>query len=287
MIRTPSIPFVFFGTPRFAVSVLEELSAAGLMPSLIVTAPDKPQGRKLLITPPPVKRWADEHGIPALQPETLDDAFLNTLREENAEVFALAAYGKILPKELLEMPKHGIVNVHPSLLPKFRGASPVRSAILTDERETGVSVMLLDEKMDHGPIIAQASIEIEKEDWPPPGRILEEMLAREGGKLLAEVLPEWVAEKITPEPQDDTKASVCKKIKKEDGLIDLSADPYQNFLKIRAFDGWPGAYFFADKNGKQIRVKITEAEFKGEKLLIQKVIPEGKREMSYSDFLKN
>ena len=276
--------FIFFGTPRFAVFVLEELAAARFTPSLIVTAPDKPQGRNLLITPPPVKKWAVEHDISTLQPETLDAVFTNTLQATNHDLFIVAAYGKILPKELLDVPKFGTLNIHPSLLPKFRGASPVRSAILSDERATGVSIMLLDEKMDHGPIVAQASIEIEKEDWPPPARVLEEMLAREGGKLLAEVIPDFISGKVTPEPQDDSQATYCKKIKKEDGLLDLTADPYQNFLKIRAYDGWPGAYFFVEHGDKEMRVKITDAEFREGKLLITKVIPEGKREMSYTIF---
>ena len=280
------IKFIFFGTPQFAVSVLEELNAAGFAPALIVSAPDKPQGRKLHITPPPVKRWADEHRIATLQFEEIGEVFLNELREENADVFVVAAYGKILPKELLEMPKHGSLNVHPSLLPRLRGASPVQSAILEDARDAvGVSIMRMDEKMDHGPIVAQASVEISPEEWPPPARVLEELLAREGGKLLAEILPDWIAGNITPEPQDEAKATFCKKIKKEDGSLDLSADPYQNFLKIRAYEGWPGAYFFSERNGKQVRVKITDAEFKNDALLIKKVIPEGRREMSYSDFL--
>ena len=201
------------------------------------------------------------------------------------QLFIVAAYGKILPKDLLQIPKHGSLNVHPSLLPKFRGASPVRSAILENVPETGVTLMLMDEKMDHGPIIAQAKTTIALEDWPPHARILEEMLAREGGTLLAEVLPDWILGKITPEPQDDTKATFCKKIKKEDGLIDLSADPYANYLKIRAFDGWPGTFFFEKRADKDIRVKITDAEFKNGKLLIKRVTPEGKKEMEYKVFL--
>jgi methionyl-tRNA formyltransferase len=219
-----------------------------------------------------------------LQPETINEALLNALRAGSYEVYVLAAYGKILPKNILDLPKRGILNIHPSLLPKFRGASPVRAAILGNVPETGVTIIRLDEKMDHGPIVAQAKINIEMADWPPPGRVLEEMLAREGGKLLAEVLQDYVAGGITPEPQDDSKATYCKKIVKEDGLLKLTDDPYQNFLKIRAFDGWPGAYFFAEKGGKQIRVKITDAEFKDGKLEILKVIPEGKREMDYAAF---
>ncbi|OGG47002.1 methionyl-tRNA formyltransferase [Candidatus Kaiserbacteria bacterium RIFCSPHIGHO2_01_FULL_49_13] len=287
MPSTSKIPFVFFGTPHFAVFVLEELDAAGFKPSLIVTAPDKPQGRKLVITPPPVKRWAIERNISILQPEKLDSSFLYKLRTTDYGLFTVAAYGKILPKALLDIPKHGVLNVHPSLLPRLRGASPVRSAILEDERATGVSIMLMDEKMDHGPIVAQATIELEPSEWPPKARIFEELMAREGGKLLAEVMPEWIAGNITPEPQDDSKATFCKKITKEDGLIDLSGDPYKNFLKIRGYDGWPGAYFFAERSNKKIRVKINDAEFSNGRLTLKRVTPEGKKEMGYEAFLRS
>ena len=192
-----------------------------------------------------------------------------------------------MPKALLDIPKHGVLNVHPSLLPRLRGASPVRSAILEDERATGVSIMLMDEKMDHGPIVAQATIELEPSEWPPKARIFEELMAREGGKLLAEVMPEWIAGNITPEPQDDSKATFCKKITKEDGLIDLSGDPYKNFLKIRGYDGWPGAYFFAERSNKKIRVKINDAEFSNGRLTLKRVTPEGKKEMGYEAFLRS
>ena len=284
MLPTSKTPFVFFGTPQFAVFVLEEFLSAGLLPSLIVTMPDQRAGRGMKLSSLPVTVWAKEQGIPVLQPEELDSAFLNTLQEKQWDVFVVAAYGKILPKELLGIPKHGVLNVHPSLLPKLRGASPVRSAILENVPETGVTIMPMDEKMAPGPTAPRAKNAIALVDWPPRASFLEEMLAREGGKLLADILPDWTAGKIIPEPQDDRKATFCKKIKKEDGLIDLSADPYQNFLKISAFDGWPGTFFFSKRHGKDIRVKITDAGFKDGKLLIKKVIPEGKREMNYRDF---
>lgn len=144
-------------------------------------------------------------------------------------------------KEILRIPKYGTLNVHPSLLPKLRGASPIISAILEDEKKTGVTIMLVDEKMDHGPIVAQASIEIE--DWPPRASMLLEMLAVEGGNLLAEVIEPFIAGEITPEEQKHDEATYTKKIQKEDGLIDLSGDPYENLRKIRAFEGWPGTHF--------------------------------------------
>lgn len=276
------INFIFLGTPDLAVYVLEELEKKNYLPSLIITASDMKIGRGNVFIAPPVKKWADIHDIPTLQPEKIDEKLLNTLRKDKYDVFILAAYGKILPKELLEMPKHGILNVHPSLLPRLRGPSPIRSAILNNERETGTSIIILDEKMDHGKIVAQESLEIK--DWPPFLPDLEEKLFRIGGKLLVEILPDYISEKITPKTQDETKATYCKKIKKEDGLVDLLKDsPKEIWVKYRALYGWPGIYFM--QNGK--RIKITDADFQDEKLVIKKVIPEGKKETEYKNLNQN
>jgi len=283
------LSIAFFGTPEISVIVLKELKEAGFTPKLVVTMPDKPKGRRLALTPPPAKVWAQENNINFVQPEKLDGSFLELLREGNFDLFVVASYGKILKQELLDIPKHGALNVHPSLLPKLRGASPIISAILEDEQKTGVTIMLLDAGMDNGPILAQASIEIDDSptgEWPPKASELGELLVSEGGKMLAEVIPRWIAGKIKPEAQDHEKATFTKKITKEDGLIELDADPYKNLLKIRAFDQWPGTYFFADRSGKKIRVKITDADLEEGKLIIKKVIPEGKKEMDYEDFLR-
>jgi len=278
---------VFFGTPSFSASVLDELVGAGMPPSLVVTTPDRPKGRKLEITPPPVKVWAKEHKIEVLQPQFLHDAFIEELIQKapggSWDLFVVAAYGEILRKELIELPKHGTLNVHPSLLPRWRGASPIQSTILNDD-EAGVTIMLIDEEMDHGPILSQAKIEVE--NWPPKGRLLSQLLATEGGKLLAETIPGWIAGRITPEEQKHEEATYTKKIKKEDGLIDLSGDPKKNYRKIQAYDLWPGAYFMAKRGGKDIRVKITDASLKHDELVIERVVPEGKQEMSYQDFLR-
>lgn len=275
-------PFVFFGTPDLAVFVLEELEAAGHIPTLVVTAPDRPQGRKMVVTPPPVKVWAEERGIDVWQPEsTKDEAFVAELQNTEWDFFVVAAYGQILSKTILDMPKHGVLNVHPSLLPRFRGSSPVRSQILEDEKVVGTTVMLLDEEMDHGPVLAQARIE--PEEWPLSGTLLEEILFHAGGQMLAETIPDWTAGEVTPEEQDHDAATFTKKLKKEDGLINLEDDPYQNYLKIKALDGWPGTYFFTEKDGKEIRIKITDAVFEGGKLTILRVVPEGKKEMDFAD----
>ncbi len=274
--------FAFFGTPRFATIVLDELAAAGYLPALIVTAPDAPVGRGLTLTSPAVKQWADRHDIASIQPTSL--AQLPKELTGSWDFFVVAAYGKLLRKNVLDIPTQGTLNVHPSLLPKLRGASPIESAILTDEKETGVSIMLLDEKMDHGPILAQKKVA--PKPWPPRASELEDTLAHEGGRLLAVVIAPWQGGELNPTEQDHTRASVTKKIEKGDGLIDLTADPYQNFLKIRALEGWPGTYFFHQKQGRRIRVKIVDATYTPGSLTITRVIPEGKREMSYPDFLR-
>lgn len=279
--------FAFFGTPRLSTIVLDELKTAQLLPTLIVTVPDKPAGRGLTLTPSPVKTWAGAHSIEVLTPTKVrDTAFLNELRARGPwDFFVVAAYGKILPKELLDIPRKGVLNVHPSLLPRLRGASPIQSAIITDEKHTGVTIMLIDEEMDHGPILAQEPVEVEP--WPPRAGELEERLARAGGSLLAKTIPAWLAGSVTPKEQDHRTATFCKKIEKEDGFLDFSADPYQNFLKIRAFSEWPGTYFYARRGGKDVRVKIADATYANGALTITRVIPEGKREMSYDDFLRS
>ena len=283
----PLPTFAFFGSPQIAVWVLEELAKKEFFPSLIVTNPDAPQGRKMLMTPTPVSVWAEAHGIEILKPVSLrDDTVVKKLRTSGCELFIVAAYGKMIPESILTIPKYKTLNVHPSLLPKLRGASPIRSAILADMNPTGVSIMELTHGMDEGPILAQKEIPIARERWPLRGAELDELLAKEGGALLASLLPDWVEGTITPTPQTG-EPTYCAKITKEMGEINLSHDPYQNLLKIRAFDGWPSTFFFTEKNGERIRVKIVDAErAKDGSLKILRVIPEGKKEMSYEAFLR-
>ena len=288
------IKIVFFGTSRFSVLVLEKLLEHRFPPTLIVTTPDKPQGRKLLLTPPPIKLWAVEHAIDIIQPEKLDRTFIEKLTHTDWHLFIVASYGKIIPKALLDLPKHGTLNVHPSLLPRWRGASPIQAAILNDSK-TGVTIMLTDEELDHGPIVAQARIELpnlpdgpsaDKAGWPPNVSVLSDILATKGGQLLSEIIPDWISGKITPEEQKHKRATYAKKITKEEGLVDLNASPEENYRKIQAFDTWPGTYFITKRNGKDVRVKISEAILKNGTLKILRVIPESKREMDYADFLR-
>lgn len=276
--------FAFFGSSDFSLGVLDELAKNDLLPNIIITTPDKPKGRGLVLTPPSVKLWAEARKIRVIQPEKLDSALCEKLRAVACPLFIVASYGKIIPKSVLEIPRGGTLNVHPSLLPKYRGPSPIQSAVLSGDEETGVTIMLLDEQMDHGPILARS----EFSNKMPTATELSEKLAAEGGKLLAETIPKWLAGEIKPTPQDHSKATYTKKITKEDGLIDLDGGQRQNFLKFQAFAGWPGAYFFVSlSNGKKIRVAIKKADFENGIFKIRSVVPENKKEMPYEIFLRS
>ncbi len=277
--------FVFFGTPEFSAITLDELKHAGFLPSLIVSAPDKPKGRHLVLTESEVSTWGKREGISVVTPTKIDEAFMAELGKTTYDLFIVAAYGKILPQTLLDMPKHGTLNVHPSLLPKFRGSSPIESAILSMEKETGVTIMLLDAQMDHGPLLAQKVIPALP--WPPKGTVLTELLAHEGGKLLAECLLPWTAGTLKATPQDHTQATFTKKIKKEDGEVDITSDPHEIYKKIQAYNEWPGTYFFIEKMGKKSRILIKEAHLEAETLIIDRVVPEGGKEMLYRDLMRN
>lgn len=279
----------FFGTPEFAVSILNELKRGNITPELIVTNPDEPKGRKLIITPPPAKIWATEHNIPAIQPENLKTKPGEL--KDSFDLFIVAAYGKLIPDEILNTPKHGTINVHPSLLPKYRGPSPVQATILNGDTETGVSIMLLDKEMDHGPIIAQETYNLTTSHLYLPE--LKERLAEVAGRMLCKLIPDWIAGKIKAIPQSHTEASFTKKISKDDGFVpnqdlldlDLSADRANQIERmVRALNPDPGVFTYFETNGKKMRVKITRARVELNKLIIEKVIPEGKKEMSWEDF---
>lgn len=282
--------FIFFGTSRFSVLVLEELKAAGFLPTLVVTVPDKPKGRKLILTPPETKVWAEQNNIPYIQPQSLREEKnpgvvekIKAYSPDRLDFAVVASYGKIIPQNVLDIPNLGMLNVHPSLLPKLRGASPLQSAILT-ENETGVTIMRLDADMDHGPIVAQEKLTIA--DWPPYESDLETLAGHNGGKLLAEKLPDWLAGKIVEKEQNHDKATFCKKIEKEDGLLNLDDPAETNLRKIRAYHIWPSAYFFTERNGTKIRVIVKRASILDGKLILERVVPEGKKEMDYSAFQK-
>ena len=277
--------FAFFGTPQLAAVFLDDLESAGLVPALVISSPDAPQGRGMMLTPPPVKAWARARDIPVLQPEAFDEYTIESIRSYGCEFGIVIYYGKILPKAILDIFPRGILNVHFSLLPKWRGTAPVRSAILNDDRETGISIILLDEKMDHGPIIMQKKIAVA--DWPPRASALEELSTHESARLLIEILPRYLAGEITPQEQDHTVTTVCPKLTKEDGRIDLHADGYANLLKIRGLDTSIGTYALFERNGTAVRVKILDAHLEGSNLVLDRVVPEGKKEMAYQEFARS
>ncbi len=277
-----SVSFVYFGTPEFSVTVLEALEARGYIPSLIVTQEDKPQGRHLLITPPEVKVWANARGIEVFQPKTLkDESVYSKLSSLNSQLFIVAAYGKLIPNTILDIPTHKTLNIHPSLLPIHRGPSPIQEAILKDSG-TGVSIIRLDEAMDHGPIVAQRSADIP--DWPPYRYELEHTLAKLSGELLADTIPGWIDGTISEVEQDHNEATFTKKIEKEDGHISLEDDADTNNRKVRAYCGWPKAFAYFEKADERIRAIITRSHIENGEFVIEKVIPEGKKEIAFEDF---
>ncbi|HEY4490073.1 MAG TPA: methionyl-tRNA formyltransferase [Candidatus Paceibacterota bacterium] len=276
--------FIFFGTTDFSIKILEKLKEKDWLPKLIVTKEDKPKGRNLTLTAPAVKMWATTNNIDYLQPTTLKNTeFIKNLSVVSCELYVVCDFGKIIPKEVLDIPKHGVINVHPSLLPKLRGASPIESAILY-ENETGVSIMKMDEEMDHGPILSQKKVIEWQSDNPPYAGVLEKILAEEGGNLLIETLPKYLTGEIKPTIQDENKATFTKKIIKEDALINLEESPQDNLRKIRAYHIWPRAYIYFESKGKKIRTIISKAKIDNGELVIEKVIPEGKKEMDFIDF---
>lgn len=274
----------FWGTPELTLTYLNALEAAGVTPVVIVTNPDRPQGRKQEVLPTAPKRWAQERGIPVLQPEKVDEETMAALESYNLDLSIVVAYGSILPRRSIEIPKHKTLNVHYSLLPKYRGAAPTEAAILNGDIETSVSIQVMQPKLDTGPIIAHANAFIHADETTPE---LRERLTDMGAALLTWVLPDYLAGKIEPIAQDETLATHCGKIKKEDALIDLSADGAENYRKYRAYKEWPRAHYFVEKDGRQMRVIITEAHLDNETFVIDRVLPEGKKEMLYTDYVRH
>jgi methionyl-tRNA formyltransferase len=278
--------YAFFGTARFAVLVLEEFKNQNVpLPSLIITNPDRPKGRGLEMAEPPVKSWARNEGIEVVQPEKLDQTFVETMRPRGHDLYCVVAYGSLIPKSLFDLPPHKTINIHPSLLPLFRGASPIESQILADDMNVGVTLIQIDAKMDHGPIVAQEQIPLT--EWPEDKKQLEKLLANTSAKLFLEVLGKIHGNTLTPVIQDDARATFTKKILKEDGKLDLTHDARENYLKYLAFGEWPRTHFTIRKNEKEFRVVISAASYANGVFTIEKVIPEGKKEMNWLEFKRN
>ena len=231
---------VFMGTPDFAVPVLDAIIKAGHEVGYVVTQPDKAKnrGKKVLFTP--VKELAVANDIPVLQPERIKQSpeTMELLKAYEPDIAVVVAYGQIIQKELLDLPKYGCVNVHASLLPKLRGASPIHHAILQGEDETGVTIMQMAEGLDTGDMLTKVSLPIDGMNC----EALHDKLAEMGAQLLVDTLPMIEAGEVTPEPQDDALSSYAGLISKKDGIIDFTKTPEEIERQIRAFDPWPGAY---------------------------------------------
>ena len=208
---------------------------------------------------------------------------IENFKKNNFDLAVVVAYGKILPLELINTPKYGMVNVHYSLLPKYRGATPVESAILAGDKETGVSIQQMIFNLDAGDIIDEERTNINENEGTQELRSRLNEMAK---ILLPKTIQKIVEGSATFKKQNNLDATYSKKIKKEDARIDFEDDPYKNFLKIRAYNVWPVAFFFKEHLGKKIRVKITDVSFSDGKLIIKKVIPEGKKEMDYESFVR-
>jgi len=279
--------FVFFGTPKFAAIVLEKLIEANLVPSALVCNPDEPIGRKKILTPPATKQLilAKKINIPVFQPKKLSE-IKKELENINADVFIVAAYNKIISEEIINIPKFKTIGVHPSLLPKYRGPSPIQSAILNDDKKTGVDLFLIDKEIDHGPVLISAESEILESD---NYETLENKLAELGAKLLIENLSGYLSDKIEKKEQDHSKATFTNKFLTKDGQVDLEKDsPKLIFNKIRALNPDPGVFSFIKTNSpageREKRVKFLEARLSNNELELLKVQPEGKKPMSFKDF---
>ena len=278
------INFAFFGTPDVASKTLEILAQAGFMPSIIITSPDRPAGRGMHMAETPVSAWAQLHGIRCLKPEKISEEFIKELESLGIELSIVVAYGKILPQTLIDTPTLGTLNIHYSLLPKYRGASPVESALLNGDKVTGISIQQMVYKLDSGPILANRETSISLSETKEE---LRETLIKLGAETLVEILPKIVNKEIIPTEQDESEATHCTKIKKEDAEINVNGDGNVNYNKYRAYAGWPNTYFFVEKAGQKIRVKITKATYEDGSFMIEKVIPEGRKEVAYEDFLSS
>jgi methionyl-tRNA formyltransferase len=247
---------VFMGTPEFAVPSLRACLDIGEV-AAVVTQPDKPKGRGQEPAPPPVKALAQSRGIPVLQPAKIrGTGFADSLRAFAPDVCVVAAYGKILPREVLEVPKHGSVNVHASLLPRWRGAAPIQWAIAAGDDRTGVCLMRMDEGLDTGPLLSCAETAIGPEDT---SEALHDRLSALGGDLLRRDLPRYLAGELVPVPQPAEGVSYAPLIKKEDGRLDFGRSAAELERRVRAFTPWPGAYVYLREHDALILLKIHRA----------------------------
>jgi len=302
-LSNPSWRIIFFGTPSFALPPLETLIQGSDEVVAVVTQPDREKGRGRKVVASPVKELALQKGLPILQPAKVKEvSFQDKLKSFGADLFVVAAYGQILPKTILSLPKYGAINIHASLLPKYRGSAPIAWAILNGEKETGVTTMLMDEGMDTGDILLQSEIPIHEDETT---ETLQDRLALSGAQLLSETLEKMKKREIHPKAQDHSKATYAPMLKKEDGQIDWTKGAEEIDRQVRAFQPWPGAY--TERQGQILKIfkgEVREGKVAGkagtvlwvgtdfieietgkDSYLLKEVQLEGKRRMSTRDFL--
>ncbi len=300
---------VFFGTPSLTVPFLDALINSDYSISAVITQPDRPAGRKNILTSPPVKKLAEQQGIKIIQVETLreeliqeDKSIFDEFGSLKADVYVVVAFGLIIPERVFSIPKFGAINVHPSLLPKYRGASPIQSAILNNDRTTGITIMKLDSGMDTGPIIDQMEIKLTQDETTPT---LTEKITKIGPAFLIKTLNDYLNGKLVPEPQDNSKSSTTKQLTKKDGQIDWSQPAHKIESQIRAYQFWPGSYtFFNNTKIEILSARVSKADevpasgtvlsqsnntfvATGQDLLeLIKIKPASKNEMTAGDFIR-
>ena len=295
---------VFCGTPQFAVPTLEKLVKSGLQVSLVVTQPDRMRGRGLELTSSPVKHWALSSGLPIVQPDKIknNEDLRSQLTQLHPDAIVVVGYGRIIPEWMIKLPKFGNINLHASLLPKYRGAAPIQWAIAMGERVTGVTTMRIDAGLDTGDILLQREVAISERDTSVT---LAPRLAMVGAELMADTLNGLQGGTIKPRPQDDSHASLAPILKREDGLIDFRRTATETLNRLKGFQPWPGAYTFF--RGKTLQVHdagvaeivpgspVGSIVIENERLLVVcgqntalellEVQPEGKKRMATRDFV--
>ena len=287
------------GSPGFALPSLRALAREYNLIG-VVTQPDRPSGRGRSLTAPPVKALALELKIPVIQPDKLrQPEALEQLRQWNPDLMVVAAFGKILPRDVLDLPRYGCLNVHASLLPRWRGAAPIHAAILHGDQETGATIMKMDEGLDTGPILSQRSMRLQPDDTA--GSVFE-ALSHLGADLLLETLPDYLSGKLTPHPQPEEGVTYAPMLKKEEGLLDFTRPAEELAQRVRAFHPWPGAYM--EFNGANLKIHRAHAEAGNEPagarlvwrdqpavgagggiLVLEEVQPAGRKSMSGAAFL--
>ena len=261
-VRLTPLRIIFMGTAELSCASLGKIAADNnYHVAAVVTQPDKPKGRELKLQPSPVKVLAENLKLPVLQPERARaEPFISELRELKPDLIAVVAYGQILPPAILDLPAFGCLNVHTSLLPKYRGAAPIQWAIADGEAETGVTIMKMDAGLDTGPVLSTRRTPILPAD---DSQTLHDRLARLGADLLVETIPDYVSGKILPQPQPSAGSSYAAKIKKEDGRIDWSQPAQKIWNRLRAFTPWPGGFTFLPGETKPQLLKIWKVEILG------------------------